>query len=39
MGDWTTVIPSASYNYTPCNQNTIEVSEVCAISYIEKLVI
>ncbi|XP_011165377.1 vanin-like protein 1 [Solenopsis invicta] len=27
MGDWTTVIPSASDNYTPCNQNTVEVSE------------
>lgn len=27
MGDWTTVIPSASYNYTPCSQDTVEVSE------------
>ncbi|XP_011165375.2 vanin-like protein 1 isoform X2 [Solenopsis invicta] len=27
MGDWTTIIPSASDNYTPCTQDTIEVSE------------
>ncbi|XP_077262466.1 vanin-like protein 1 isoform X1 [Temnothorax americanus] len=27
MGDWTTVIPSASHNYIPCSQDTIKVSE------------
>ncbi|XP_018304388.1 vanin-like protein 1 [Mycetomoellerius zeteki] len=27
MGNWTTIIPSASANYIPCSQNTIEVSE------------
>ncbi|KAL6266516.1 hypothetical protein P5V15_003364 [Pogonomyrmex californicus] len=27
MGDWTTIIPSASFNYTPCIQDTIKVSE------------
>ncbi|XP_012541929.1 vanin-like protein 1 [Monomorium pharaonis] len=27
MEDWTTIIPSASDNYTPCTQNTVEVSE------------
>ncbi|KAL6266517.1 hypothetical protein P5V15_003365 [Pogonomyrmex californicus] len=27
MGDWTTTIPSASFNYIPCIQDTIEVSE------------
>ncbi len=29
MGEWTTIIPSASANYIPCSQNTIEVSKVC----------
>ncbi|XP_036140740.1 vanin-like protein 1 isoform X2 [Monomorium pharaonis] len=27
MEDWTTVIPSALENYTPCNQNSVGVSE------------
>ncbi|XP_011165400.1 vanin-like protein 1 [Solenopsis invicta] len=27
MGDWTTIIPSTSENYTPCTQDTIKVSE------------
>ncbi|KYM88554.1 Vanin-like protein 1 [Atta colombica] len=27
MGEWTTIIPSASANYIPCSQNTIEVSK------------
>ncbi|XP_025993534.2 vanin-like protein 1 [Solenopsis invicta] len=28
MGDWTTVIPSASDNCTPCYENTMEISEI-----------
>ncbi|XP_029667481.1 vanin-like protein 2 isoform X1 [Formica exsecta] len=27
MQNWTTIIPSASFNYTPCTDSTIEVSE------------
>lgn len=28
MQDWTTIIPAASSNYTPCTDSTLEVSDV-----------
>lgn len=31
MQDWTTTIPAASSNYTPCTDNTVEVSDVCIL--------
>lgn len=35
MQNWTTIIPSASFNYTPCTDSTIEVSEVCILCIVK----